>query len=85
MATFFAGLTVQLFKYIIASMVDLERFVGVFSQLIIPAVAGGLVFIIAVHFLKMEEYIYIKKSLNKKLFRKKQLILEEDAGEISGI
>ena len=84
-ATFFAGLTVQLFKYIIASMVDLERFVGVFSQLIIPAVAGGLVFIIAVHFLKMEEYIYIKKSLNKKLFRKKQLILEEDAGEISGI
>lgn len=84
-ATFFAGLTVQLSKYIIASMVDLERFVGVFSQLIIPAVAGGLVFIIAVHLLKMEEYIYIRKSLNKRLFRKKQLILEEDAGEISGI
>ena len=84
-ATFFAGLTVQLFKYLMSSIVDLERFVGVFSQLAVSSIAGILVFIIVAHLLKMEEYIYLRKSLNRRLFRKKQLILEEDTSEISGI
>jgi putative peptidoglycan lipid II flippase len=85
LATFFAGLAVQLSKYILASMVDLERFVGVFSQLIIGTFIGGAVFLTICHFIKLEEYISLKKSLNRRLFGKKQLILEEDTSEISGI
>ncbi len=84
-ATFFAGLSVQLFKYLMSGLVDLERFIGVFSQLVISSMAGVAVFILVAHLLRMEEYIYLKGSLNRRLFRKKQLILEEDTGEISGI
>jgi len=85
LATFFAGLAVQLSKYMMAGMVDLERFVGIFSQLAISVLAGGAVFLAICHFMKLEEYVYLKKSLNRRLFGKKQLILEEDTGEISGI
>ena len=85
LATFFAGLAVQLSKYMLAGMVDLERFIGVFSQLAVSVLAGGAIFLAICHFMELEEYVCLKKSLNRRLFGKKQLILEEDAGEISGI
>ncbi len=84
-ATFFAGLTVQLFKYIVSGMVDLNTFLGIFTQLTISSVAGISVFILVAHLMKMEEYLDFKRIITGKLFRIKKVTLEEDISEVSGI
>ncbi len=84
-ATFFAGLTVQGCKYLVASVVDLERFWGVFLQLSISALAGALVFAAIAYFIRLEEFFDFKERITKKIFRQKKMVLEEDISEVSGI
>lgn len=85
LATILAGLTVQTFKYFMAGVVDLEHFVGVFAQLTVSALAGGIVFIAVSHFIKVEEYFDFRRMIARKIFRLKKMSLEEDISEVSGI
>lgn len=86
-ATLLAGCVVQVFKYIIAGLVDLDHFVGVFAQLSISALFGTVVFIGVSHFIKVEEYLDFRRMIASKIFRAKakRPALEEDISEVSGI
>ena len=85
LATFVAGITVQLFKYLTAEVVNLNRFMGVFTQLSVSTIAGIVAFMIIAHLIKIEEFVSFKKSLIRKIFRQKKLVLEEDINDVSGM
>ena len=84
LAAIFSGIVVQLSKYAVASFVNMETFLGVFSQLIISGALGILVFLILCHILQLEEYLSFKKSLTKRIFKDKKAITE-NTGEVSGV
>jgi len=84
LASFLAGIVVQVFKYITARYVDMDTFIGVFLQLSISALAGALVFITIVYLAKSEEFLYFKNSLTKRVFRAKKVIVE-DTSDVSGM
>lgn len=84
LATFFSGIGIQVFKYFVAGIVDMDTFLGVFTQLTVSTLAGVGVFIFTCHLLGVEEYLRFKQSLTKKLFRSKGLITE-NTDEVSGI
>ncbi|MDZ4385020.1 MAG: hypothetical protein U0944_01225, partial [Candidatus Moranbacteria bacterium] len=75
-ASFVAGLGIQVAKYAIASVVDLDTFLGVFIQLTVPLALGFLIFIGISYFLKLEEFILFKNSLTRKIFKGNKVILE---------
>ncbi len=83
-ASFLAGLGIQATKYLVAMVVNLDTFLGVFAQLTISLVIGGAIFITISHLLKLEEFFLFKNSLTKKIFKNKQIILESTE-EVSGI
>ncbi|MFA5961882.1 MAG: murein biosynthesis integral membrane protein MurJ [Parcubacteria group bacterium] len=84
LAAIFSGIGVQIFKYVVARFVDLDTFLGVFAQLIIPGAIGILIFLILCHSLQLEEYVSFKKSLTRKIFKDKKNITE-NTGEVSGV
>ena len=84
LATFFSGISIQIFKYMIGRIVDMDTFVGVFTQLSVSALAGVIIFSLICYLIKLEEFINFKNSLSKRLFRGKKDIME-DTGEVSGI
>ncbi len=84
LATFFSGAVIQGSKYLVAMVISLDTFLGVFSQLFIASILGALVFLLVCHFVKLEEFINLRKSLLKRIFRKENIILE-DTKEVSGI
>ena len=85
-ASVLAGIVIQLVKYEIVKLafIDLDRFVDVFAQLVISSFAGLLVFMGACYLLKLEEFLSLRKSLSRKLFKGKKMIIE-DTTEVSGI
>jgi putative peptidoglycan lipid II flippase len=79
-----AGLVAQLAKYLIEPYINLDTFVGVFSQM---AFAGGLglaIYFILAHFFDLEELHYLKKLFSGRIFRLRAP-LPEDPTEASGI
>lgn len=76
-------LGVRLF-YIVSPKIQLETFLGVFTQLTLSALAGILVFIGFCWILKLEEFFAFKESIQRKLFKEKKTITE-DTTEVSGI
>lgn len=84
LASFAAGVGIQLVKYLVASLVELDTFFGVFAQLSLSGLAGTAIFIGASHALKLEEFFTFKNSLTRKLFKEKQLIAESTE-DVSGI
>ncbi len=80
----FSGIGVQISKYIVASFVDMDTFLGVFAQLAISGAIGIFIFLALCHFLRLEEYLEFKKSLTKKIFKDKKAITE-NTGEVSGV
>ena len=85
LATFFSGAIIQGLKYLIAMIVNLDTFIGVFLQFFISLMFGALIFLLVCHFVKLEEFINLKESFLRRIFRKESIILEDNAGEISGI
>lgn len=83
LATLLGGTTVQIFKHISVSFVDLDTFAGVFLQLTISSVAGLLVFAAIAHLIKLEEFSNFKKSLARRMIKKS--VLSESTGEVSGV
>jgi putative peptidoglycan lipid II flippase len=69
LAAIFSGIGVQIFKYLIASIVDMDTFLGVFFQLAISGTIGVLIFLVLCHLLHLEEYVNFKKSLARKIFK----------------
>jgi putative peptidoglycan lipid II flippase len=84
LATIVSGLIIQKSKDIIGSNVNMDTFLGVFIQLGASSVIGLAIFLIVCQLIKIEEFIDFKKSLSKRIFRTKQIIVE-DTGEVSGI
>lgn len=84
LASFVAGLGIQAAKYGVAALVDLDTFLGVFTQLTLPLALGFLIFIGISHFLKLEEFILFKNSLTRKIFKGNKIILES-TDEVSGM
>lgn len=83
-ASFMAGLSIQLSKYVVASYANLDTFLGVFTQLTASLILGGCVFFLACYLFKVEEFVVVKQSLTKRLFRPRQPI-GEDIKDASGM
>jgi len=84
LAAILSGIGVQFFKYIVASLVDMDTFLGVFAQLAVSGAVGILIFLTISHFIQLEEYLGFKKSLTRKIFKDKKNITE-NTGEVSGV
>ncbi|MEI7425708.1 MAG: murein biosynthesis integral membrane protein MurJ [Candidatus Moraniibacteriota bacterium] len=84
LAAIFSGIVVQIFKYLIASIVDMDTFLGVFFQLAISGTSGVLIFLFLCHFLRLEEYMNFKESLTRRIFKGEKNITE-NIGEVSGV
>ncbi len=83
-ASLLAGITIQIFKNITDHFLDIDTFVGIFSQLFISASMGALVFVAMCYAIKIEEFFEFKKSITKRLFRARSQITET-TDEISGV
>lgn len=83
-ASIFAGLVVQFLKYFVNDFVDVDTFLGIFTQLAISGGAGILIFIAASYILKVEEFYYFKNAITKRLFKAKDKIAE-GTGEVGGL
>jgi putative peptidoglycan lipid II flippase len=84
LASFAAGIGIQAVKYFSSKIVDMNTFIGIFSQLTASSAAGLLIFLLMCHWLALEEYLNFKNSLSNKIFKAKKEIIE-DTGEVSGI
>jgi len=85
LATLFSGAVIQGTKYLAVKFVNMDTFLGVFSQLVASALFGALVYFIISHLVKLEEYHTFKKSITRRIFKKEKIVLAEDTGEVSGI
>ncbi|MFZ2975881.1 MAG: murein biosynthesis integral membrane protein MurJ [Candidatus Moraniibacteriota bacterium] len=85
LATFFSGAVIQGSKYLVAMVISLDTFLGIFSQLFIASILGALVFLLVCHLVKLEEFINFKKSLLKRLFGKENIVLGDNVNGVSGI
>jgi hypothetical protein len=79
-----AGLAAQLAKYAIEPHIQLDTFVGIFSQLLASGAVGAGAYLAFSHFLKLEEFSSVKKFLTGRVFRFRQTI-PEDPTQASGI
>lgn len=83
-ASVVTGFSIQLAKYLVAPMVNLDTFIGIFFQLSASSLIGLSVFIGMCYALKLEEFFKFKHALTRKLFKGKQTIVE-DTADVSGI
>lgn len=83
-ATIFSGIGVQIFKYLVASVVDMNTFLGVFTQLTISGLVGLMIFLGICHLVGLEEYLRLKQSLTRRMFKDKNIITE-NIQEVSGV
>lgn len=84
LASVVMGLSIQLAKYLVASMVNLDTFVGIFVQLAASSLIGFSIFAGMCYALKLDEFFKFKNALGRKLFKGKQTIVE-DTADVSGI
>lgn len=66
LATIVASVVVQLLKYPVAQIVNMQKFWGVFTQLIVTASAGIGVYLVVAWLLKSDEIIALKKYLPRR-------------------
>lgn len=85
LASFAAGLATQLVKYVVASFVNMDTFIGIFMQLSLASLAGIIIFIAVSYVLKLEEFFAFKNSFTRKIFKSKQAAIQEDTHQVSGI
>lgn len=84
LAAILAGGAIQLAKTKVASLVDIDTFLGIFVQLSLSAIVGIFVFSLASYALKSEEFFNFKRSLTKKIFKAKKVIIE-GTSDVSGV
>lgn len=79
-----AGLIAQLAKYFIEPFINLDTFVGVFSQMMVAGGLGVATYCLLTHFFDLEEFHYLKNFFSSRLLHLRQPI-PEDPTEASGI
>lgn len=84
LASALAGAGIQGTKYLAGMFLNIDTFLGIFGQLSISFLVGGIVFILACQIIKIEEFINFKQSLTRRIFRAKKNIAE-DFSDVSGI
>ncbi len=85
-ASFAAGLGIQIAKNFTGNWFNLNKFLGVFSQLSVSGLVGLVIFIAACYFLRLEEFFVFKNSLTKKLLKSRQAaVIIENTDDVSGI
>jgi putative peptidoglycan lipid II flippase len=78
-----AGLAAQIMKIVVWPFIDMTKFSGVFSQLIVAALAGTLVYALFCYLFKSEEFFGLMASLwNRWPFKKVKI---DDQGEARGV
>jgi putative peptidoglycan lipid II flippase len=78
------GFVAQLSKYIIRPFINLDTFVGVFSQMAFCGAIGLIVYLFFAYIFRLEEFYYIKNFFSSRIFRANQTI-PDDPTEASGI
>jgi len=78
-----AGITAQIMKVPVSSIVGMDRFIGVFTQLAISGLAGLAVYLVFCYLLQSEELSSFLSSIIRRLPFKK--INTEDQGEARGV
>jgi putative peptidoglycan lipid II flippase len=76
LASAIAGLVIQIFKYFINHIANIDTFLGIFFQLFISGGIGIATFIFMSYVFQIEEFFHFKNSISKKLFRTKGTINE---------
>lgn len=71
-----AGIVIQIFKYLINSITNIDTFLGIFSQLMISGGLGIVTFLFMSWILKSEEFFYFKNSILKRFYGAKGTINE---------
>ena len=79
-----AGLVAQFVKYLVSPYVNLDTFIGVFSQMTLAGTLGIATYFVLTYFFDLEELHYLKKLFSSRVFRFRQPI-PEDPTEASGI
>jgi len=83
-ASFLAGIGIQLMKYLVVSLIPIDTFIGVFTQLSVAGLTGAIIFFGVCYILKSPEFLEFQRSFTSRIFRSKQGIVE-DTSEVSGI
>jgi putative peptidoglycan lipid II flippase len=83
-ASVLAGVGAQIVKYLINAHVNIDTFLGIFTQLAAASIVGVAIFIATCQIIRLEEYMNFKKSITRKILGGKKEILE-DFSDVSGI
>ena len=83
-ASILAGIGIQIVKYLAASLIQLDTFIGVFTQLSLSGLAGAAIFFAVCYFLKSPEFLEFQRAFTSRIFKGKQGIVE-DTSEVSGL
>lgn len=75
-STLASALATQITKNLVVRFIETNTFIGIFTQLIISAFVGILVFIAFCYVLNVKEFFSFKKSITKRIFRQKSKITE---------
>ncbi|MDR3559584.1 MAG: murein biosynthesis integral membrane protein MurJ [Candidatus Pacebacteria bacterium] len=84
LASILAGIGIQITKYAVNEVVNIDTFLGIFSQLAVSSGVGIAIFLLACQVFQIEEFMSFKNSLTKRLFRSRKNIIE-DLGDVSGM
>ena len=77
-----AGITIQLMKIAVLPIIDMTRFSGVFIQLVVAAISGGLVYLFLCYLLGSEELFTFINSISRRIPSKISNL--EDSSEARG-
>ena len=67
------GIVVQAMKYVIAPLVDMEKFWGILTQGLVAGLVGLAAFVLVCLFLRCDEMIVFIRAIKKKLFKTTEL------------
>lgn len=84
LATLAMAVVMQLIKYGISFVVDMQTFLGVFTQMVLSALGGLMIFVFVGKILKLKELSYFIKAWKKKKFGK-EIIIDEKGDDVGGI
>jgi putative peptidoglycan lipid II flippase len=78
-ASLFAALVAQILKYYTDSVINIDTFLGIFSQLVIAGGAGILTYFLVSYVLKIEEFQNFRKSIMLKFFgQPADVVIDQD-------
>lgn len=82
-ASFAAGIGIQIVKYLADKLVNIDTFLGISIQTAAAGIVGILIFIGVCYLIRAEEFIHFKNSIARRIFRRGEIA--EDIGEVRGM